>query len=578
MAFIKKTKKVHKPLFSGEAWKYYYRFFREDRWKLVFTSVGFVGLTYLIIPTLMLVKYTFDTVIPQKQIHMFIWVGLAILGIRILNSTLTLLLRNSNIRTITAAIQKMRENLTQKVFMLSRSYFTREDLGVLHTQIVQDTERVNRMGNTLIAGAIPSLLNSIGMIAVLLYLNWYLFLIIMLFFPVLYFSGKHMGRIAKRKVYDYQRAFEGFSKGTLFLVKFMDLIKLQSVEDEEGEKHISTLNNLRKKTTTRAFFNALNNQFQNIVIGLIGLLILVIGGISVIKNRMTLGDLMAFYLAANQLQSKLNNLSNSFTTLLTGNESLVTLLNIAGHTDLEPYGGKTQIRFDGHIRFSDVTFGYEPHKIVIRNVSFEILPGSRTAIVGANGAGKSTIINLLLGFYKPLSGRILAEGIEYTDIDFRHFRKHIGVVTQHPPLIPGTIGQNILYGNSHATDDDVKEVSHLSLADAFINQLPGGYDTQIGENGVLLSGGERQKIAIARALLRKPGLLILDEPTNHLDNLAVKEIMRNIGELRYNPAILIISHDMEVVKHAQEIFMIENGNLFPYNIENITAKQQKTNP
>jgi len=196
---------------------------------------------------------------------------------------------------------------------------------------------------------------------------------------------------------------------------------------------------------------------------------------------------------------------------------------------------------------------------VLKNVSLKIEPGNRIAIIGANGAGKSTIINLILGFYKPQSGTISAEGIPYEDVDLKDFRKQIGVVTQHPPLISGTIRENILYGNKVATDKNVMEVSRLSTADQFIESIQSGYNTQIGENGIMLSGGERQKLAIARALLRKPGLLILDEPTNHLDAHAVKDIMNNLKSLDYTPAILIISHDMSVVKHAEQIYIIEDG-------------------
>ena len=278
---------------------------------------------------------------------------------------------------------------------------------------------------------------------------------------------------------------------------------------------------------------------------------------------MSLGDLMAFYLASNQLQEKLNNLSNSFTSLLTGNESLVTLYNISNQNEDEPYHGTEKVDFKGNIRFSSVFFKYSETP-VLNGINFTIEPGKSIAIIGDNGAGKSTIINLIIGFYKPQSGVITAEDINAANIDFKHFRKQIGIVSQHPPLIPGTVRENIFYGNTQISEDELLEVSQLSLAHQFIQNLPAGYETQIGDNGVLLSGGERQKVAIARALLRKPGLLILDEPTNHLDKFAVKEIMINIKKLACNPAILIISHDMSVVSHADEIYLLKEGVLHPF--------------
>ena len=561
----KDTRQEKKPYFSKPAWAYYYRFLQDDKYKLIGSSLGFVVLSYFILPILYLVKYIFDVAIPQKQIEMFIWIGLAILALRVLNSVFTLSLRNLNIKIISKSIYSIRENLTSKIFSFSRSYYTSEDTGILHTQIVQDTERISRMGISIIAGMIPSVLNIIGMCFILIYLNWYLFLIILMFFPILYFSNKYMGKIARSKIYDYQRAFEGFSKGTMFLLRFMDLIKIQSVEVEESEKHQDILADLREKTTKRSYFNALNAQVQKVVIGLIGILILIIGGIAVARDMMTLGDLMAFYLAASQLQARLNNVSNSFSALVAGNESMVTLHKIADQKFTEPYSGKEEISFHGEIRMDSISFKYDD-VWVLRDLNLEINRGKHLAIIGPNGAGKSTIVNLMLGFYKPQTGMITAEEMNFVDIDFKYFRKQIGVVTQHPPLIPGTILENIIYGSEGISRAKVVEVCRLSLADSFIGCLPAGYDTSIGEDGVLLSGGERQKIAIARALLRKPGLLILDEPTNHLDELAVSEIMKNIGMLSYNPAILIISHDMGVVNQADEIFILENGTLMPFEV------------
>jgi len=241
---------------------------------------------------------------------------------------------------------------------------------------------------------------------------------------------------------------------------------------------------------------------------------------------MTLGDLMAFYLAASQLQEKLNSLSNNFTNLLVGNESLVTLYEIASQKDEEPYNGTEKIDFKGNVNISSVIFSYTETP-VLNGIHLKIEPGKSIAIIGDNGAGKSTIINLIIGFYKPQSGTITAEGVGFENIDFKHFRKQIGIVSQHPPLIPGTVWENILYGNSKVSETEIFEVSRLSLADTFINNLPGGYETQIGDNGVLLSGG-------------------------------------NMKMLACNPAILIISHDMTVVKSADEIYHLKNGILYPF--------------
>ncbi len=562
MRLFKKNRQIL-PYFSKEAWQYYMQFFKGQGRKMIAVSAGSTAQAALIIPILLLVRYIFDVAIPAKDVVVLIYIGLAIIGIRLINAATTLFLRKINIKIVTTAIFKLREDLMIKVLSLSRSFYTHEDQRVLHTRIVQDTERIMRMSNALISSLIPAILISIGLGVILLVLNWFLFLAILLFFPVIFFSSRFMGKIVKKRVFAYQRAFEGFSKGVMFVMKFLDLIKVQSAEPYESQKQIETLRDLQEKTTRRTYFFAVNGQVQTFLVGISGIIVIVIGGISVIKEIMTIGDFFAFYIAANRLQSTINTITSSFANIVTGNESLITLYDIASNRETEPYSGNKKIDFSGDIKFESVSFKYT-EKPVLKDISLQLTPNSRLAIIGANGAGKSTIINLILGFYAPQSGNITADGIPFLDVDFQHFRRYIGVVSQHPLLIPGTIRYNIDYGSEWANEQDVLTASKLALAHDFIAELPDGYETQIGEDGVLLSGGERQKIAIARALLRRPKLLILDEPTNHFDLLAVKKIMQSIQDIDYSPAILIISHDMQVVSTAKQIFILEDGYLNPY--------------
>lgn len=563
MQFFKGKNKDDKPYFSKEPWKYYLGFFEGEKYKLIGTSIGATLQAFLIIPTLLLVRYIFDVVIPGKEPGILILVGLAILGIRLISMGLTLFLRKINIGSISKIIFRIRKHLTLRVYAFSRTYYTREDLRVLHTRIIQDTERIMSMSNTLVSSLASSVFISIGLCLILAFFNWFLFLIILSFFPVIFFSNRYLGKIVKKKVFAYQRSFEGFSKITMFVMKFMDLIKIQSTEKQESQRQIEILEDLRQKTETRTFFFSVSGQVQTFLVGISGILVIVIGGISVMNGLMTLGDFFAFYIAANHLQTNINNISNSFTTIVTGNESLITLYDIASNHETEPYAGTKKIDFKGSLSLKSVSFKYTD-KPILKDVSLQISPGTKMAIIGANGAGKSTIIRLILGFYKPQQGMLSADDIPYHEINFQHFRRSIGVVSQHPPLVSGSIRQNIMYGNEWVLEADILAVSKLSLGHDFISRLPKGYETQIGEDGVLLSGGERQKVAIARALLRKPKLLILDEPTNHLDHEAVKNIMQNLNQIDYKPTILIISHDMDVVKHAAEIYIIDKGELHPF--------------
>ena len=552
--------------FSVGAWRYLLGFFHGNWRKIIATSIGTVLQASLIIPILLLIRHVLDVVIPQKLISDLVWAGLAIVGIRILGTGMALYLRSINIRIMTTVVFRMRENLMQKIYTFSQAFYAREDQRLLQTRIVQDTERIANMNNSLVSGVIPAVLISLGLVAVLVILNWYLFLVILAVFPFIYFTNHYLANVTRKEVYSFQRSFEGFSKVTSFVMKFMELIKIQSMEVHEGRKQTEILEDLRDKTTRMTYAFTVSGQVQTFLVGIAGIMVLVFGGISVVKGMMTLGDFFAFYIAANQLQNNINTLNSAYTTIITGNESLITLHGIATHEDTEPYHGECKTEFSERIAMESVSFQYDD-KPVLHDISLEIVKGKNIAIIGSNGAGKSTLVNLLLGFYVPLSGTIKADGINYSDLDFPYFRKSIGVVLQHPPLFPGTIRENILYGNGERTGNEIEAVAKLSLAFEFIEKLPAGFDTQIGEDGVLLSGGERQMVAIARALMRRPGLLILDEPTNHLDNEAIGRIMNNLKRIEYNPAILLISHNMGVVSHAEDIFMIERGRIQPFNLK-----------
>lgn len=549
---------------SGKAWFYFYRFFEGFKTKLVLTSVGSVIQAGLIIPVLLLVKYVFDHDIPEKQAGHIILTGMAIIGLRLFTTLVSLLIRRVNIRIMSGFVFRIREHLMHRIYSFNHAFYSGEDQRVLQSRIVEDTERIANMGHSVVSGILPAVMISLGLTAILAFLNWMLFLIIAGLFPLILLTSRFYARMTRRKVFEFQRSFEGFSKVTSFVMKFMDLIRIQSTETIEKQKHTDILDDLKEKTEEMTYAFSVSGQVQNFLVGTAGILVLVAGGISVIGGQMTLGGFFAFYIAASQLQNNINLLTSAYTTVVAGNTSLVTLYEIAARNEPEPYHGQVQISFNQKISLSLVSFRYGDTP-VLRDISLDILKGESTAIIGQNGAGKTTLIRLLLGFYAPVEGRISLDDIPYSEIDFSHFRRSVGVVLQHPPLIPGTIRENILYGNPGCSDAELEDATKAALAFNFIKTMPSGFDTQVGEDGVLLSGGERQMVALARALIRKPGLLILDEPTNHLDHHTVGLIMQNLVSLEYRPAVLLISHNRDVIRHANKIFLLENGTGYWYN-------------
>jgi len=544
--------------FEIAAWRFFINFYGGQYKRLAFSAAASTAQSLLIVPSLLLIRYVFDEAIPQKNIHLLVLIGIGIFTFNLANSAISLWIRSINIDIIRIAIYKLREDLLSRIFMFSRSVYTRLDLKTTHARIVQDTERLSNMSDALVSNLLPSFFTSLALCLILLFLNWFLFLVVSSIFPVLFFANRYTGKLVKKKVYMCQRAFEKFSKGVLFVLRYMDLTKTQTAEVQEINRQNIILKELKTRIGKMIFIYAVHGQMQSTLTGLSGITILVVGGYLVATQSITIGEFISFYVAMRYLNGRVGTITATIPNIIEGNESLVTLHQMVKAKYVQPYHGKKHIQFKGCISIESVSFSYDDHT-VLGNVSLNLHPHSKIAIVGANGTGKSTITQLILGFYRPIDGYLYADDIPYEELDIVQLRRYIGVVMQDSLLFSGTILENISYGTSVFDRNQVIHAARLAMADEFIHNLPEGYDTEIGEEGILFSGGERQRLAIARALFRSPKLLILDEPTNHIDSTTVGQLMDNLDNLDNRPAILMISHDLSVVNHADEVYELENG-------------------
>jgi ABC-type multidrug transport system fused ATPase/permease subunit len=549
-------------LFTRAPWAYFAGYYRVHwRAALVYGVVA-AGQSLVFLPTLWLVRAAFDVAIPKGDIKLLLAIGAGLLGIRIANSAISLAVRAIAVRIVKDATFEMRRDLLETLYGLSRLFFVQMDADRLHTRILQDTERADTMANAILSAIQPAVLAGLCLSGALFWLNWRLTLLAACALPIVLFVSWITGRQVRARLEAFQRAFESFSLGVKFVLRHMDLTRAKGFEIEELAAQVATARTLRDTGARMAAGFALHGQITQSITGVAGLGLLIFGGLAIMNGTMTIGDFLVFYMAAGLLNGFVDRIGGALPDVLNGHAALLRLRAIRDSGPPVPYTGTIRTEFQDCLRLRAVRFDFA-ERAVLRDVSLEIRSGERIAIVGPNGSGKSTIINLILGFYAPAGGQIEAEGIDYRDIDIRGLRHSIGVVLQHPTFFPGTIAENIAYGSPDASPDAIARAARRARADAFIEALPLGFRTLLGDEGAMLSGGELQRIAIARALMNDPALLVLDEPTNHLDLTAIDDLMRGLARDPPRPALLIVSHDPAVVRYADAVYRIEDGTLVP---------------
>ena len=312
---------------------------------------------------------------------------------------------------------------------------------------------------------------------------------------------------------------------------------------------------------------AVLNLGQQIIIATGLMLILWRATVGVVNGTMTLGDLVLVNTLMIQLYIPLNFLGVIYREIkqsLTDMDRMFSLLNTDKEIADSPDARPLQVHDQGHgpdVRFEHVSFHYDAKREILRDVSFNIPAGTITAVVGQSGAGKSTLARLLFRFYDVQSGEILIAGQNIQDVTQASLRKAIGIVPQDTVLFNDTIGYNIAYGDPSATIEEVQEAARAAQIDGFIKRLPDGYDTQVGERGLKLSGGEKQRVAIARTLLKKPAMLIFDEATSALDSKTERAFQEELLSLAKNRTTLIIAHRLSTIIHADQILVMDRGQI-----------------
>jgi ABC-type multidrug transport system fused ATPase/permease subunit len=546
---------------TTDALRYYATFYRGEWRPLVLGTALALGQSAALAPIAPLVRYAFDQILPTRDVGRLILVGAAMLALYLTGLGTALWGRIISNRVVKRAITRLRHELLLTIYALPRDEYIHTDLTILHTRIVQDSERVDAMSDQVLVRIIPALVTGSVLTLGLLILNPLLCLIIALGgVPVLVTE-----RLLRRRVIPtmlaFRKAFEGYSAGTFFALRALDLTRTQTAEDFELARQREHIEHTHRTSTTMVAWQARWTTIQDANMLILTVVVLVAGGALTMTDRLSIGGLLSAFVLMGLIRDQIRLVLISLPALANGNMALTQLHTFATTARQHPYTGTATPTFDGVVSLTGVTFAYG-ERTILRAADLTVGPrGTVTALVGPSGAGKSTIVNLILGFHRPQSGYLSAADQSYDTLNMEALRRQIAIVPQDPLIFAGTIAENIAYGSPEASFAEIRHAATLAAADEFITTLPEGYDTPVSEDGTTLSGGQRQRLALARALLRRPALLLLDEPTNHLDSASIRHFMANLGTLEDAPAILLISHDPAIVRGATRRYVLHDGRI-----------------
>ncbi len=505
----------------------------------------------------------------------------------------TLIYNQLMIRTSQKVIANIRLDLIKETLALPLSEFDKHTHGEFMTYFTNDIDTLNTALNDSFANFVFSLANIIGTLVGLFLLNIYLSLIVV-FFLALMLIFIIFNSIKCRKYFNNQQT--ELSKMNGFIEENINGTKVEKAfnhEKENYEKFFIRNKNLQEVSTKAFFHTQLNipvivalSYFNFAISCVLGVIFsLPINGVRILKGGVpALTSYLVFVRQSAQPFNFITQHINAILTALAGAERIfnyldkpheidegnVTLVKLNDDPNSKDHlgwaiplkNGETKlVPLKGDIRFNNVTFSYVPNKIVLDNISLYAKPGEKIAFVGSTGAGKTTIISLISRFYEINSGTITYDGINIKDIKKESLRRSISMVTQDTHLFTGSIKDNIRYVRRHSTDIEVIKASKIANADSFIKRLPNGYDTLLFDDGHNLSEGQRQLLALARAAISKPPVLILDEATSNIDTHTEELVEQSMDKLMENRTVLVIAHRLSTVRNSDAILCLEHGKI-----------------
>lgn len=458
-------------------------------------------------------------------------------------------------------VYALRRELFIHLQRLSLSFYNRTQSGELLTKVTSDTNALRDVFAESALTFTSHFLTVVGMFAVMFAVNWKLSLVVLATFPILLYALRYVYRVIKTAS-RAQRAKEGKIASRIGeMLTAVPLVQVFGRERyEESRFDAESTGSLEDSIRTARMEAAATRTVEIIsAIGTWG--VVLIGSIQVLKGAMTPGDVLVFASYLTNMYKPIRNLaklSAKFSKATVSAERIAEILELEPEIQDRPDAVEA-VNLKGEIVFDNVSFDYGDGKGVLKNVSFAISPGQQVALVGASGAGKSTIVSLILRLYDPQEGSVFIDGVNVKNYRLESLRSEIGMVLQDTVLFGATVRENISYGKPDASLDEVEDAARLANAHHFVTALPEGYDTVLGERGNSLSIGQRQRICLARAIIRQPSILILDEPTSAVDAESEALIWDAVNRVRNGKTAIVIAHQFSSIRRADQILVLKGG-------------------
>ena len=460
----------------------------------------------------------------------------------------------------------LRKALVRKLQQLSISYHVETQSGRLHSKIMRDVEAVETLSTQMFLSILNIALN----IVVALVVTGTKSKTVLVFFifaaPVAAITMVSFRNVMRKRNTEFRKEMEETSARIMEMVQLVPVTRAHALEDEEAEKMSAQLLAVAEKGYRLDLVQALFGSVGWAVFQLFQVVCLAFTGYLAIRGSIQVGDITLYQSYFATVVNQVSAIVTLLPTITKGIESVNSIGEVLLSEDVERNEGKEKLAdVEGVFDFQNVGFHYKnSENRVLHDFNLHVDKGETIAFVGESGAGKSTILNMVIGFHMAEDGALFLDGHDLRGIDLRTYRKHLAVVPQTSILFSGTIRENITYGCENVSDEELYEVVKAANLLDLIKVLPNGLDTQVGEHGGKLSGGQRQRIAIARALIRNPKIIVLDEATSALDSISEKMIQEAINNLVKGRTTFIVAHRLSTIREADKIAVIANGNCVEY--------------